>query len=391
MSGSGCIRRAVRGAASGALLLIAAALQPAAAQEPPVQPAMAAGPDAGRLQPLVDRMAGRVIERFGIEGMIVGISWQGRRSYFGYGSAGEAAFGPDTIVEIGSITKVFTTALLAEAIAEGRVGRDEPLSSLFPSRAFAPCTGRITALQLADFSSGLPEIPGNAPRRLAERGIDHYTGEDFLDWLARWNGNGDEPCALPAPYLYSNASVGLLGYVLADRLGEPWQELVRRRITDPLAMTSTFVHVPSEQRGRLAEGFNVEGNPAMAWPVFAWYAAGALRSTASDMLAFGEAALGHTAINGAVAPPALLAGLQSAMAPIYEPEGRLTGQGMAWIENPGDAEAGERPVYLKDGGTAGFNSVIVVNPGKDLAVFIAANRALSGIPRLGVQLSRHIR
>ncbi len=109
------------------------------------------------------------------------------------------------------------------------------------------------------------------------------------------------------------------------------------------------------------------------------------------MLAFGEAALGHPTINGNTTPPALIAGLKSAMTPIYEPEGMVIGQGMAWVQNPGDDEEGTRPVYLKDGGTDGFNSVIVVNPGKDLAVFISANRPDSGIPRLGVALARHIR
>ena len=385
-----CLARAVsrvrRMAMFAAVVVLAWAPVPHARAQ-----SVAVGPDAARLAPLVDRLAGRFIDRFSINGMIVGVSWQGRRSFFGYGSAGNAAFGPDTIVEIGSITKVFTTALLAEAMAEGKIGADETLRSLMPRRDFAPCTGQITALQLADFSSGMPELPGNVPRRLAERGIEHYTREDFLDWASRWSEDGGDDCILPAPYRYSNASVGLLGYILADRLGAPWEELVRRRITDPLGMASTAVRVRPEQEQRLAQGFNAAGNPAMPWPVFAWFAAGALRSTASDMLGFGEAALGHPMVNGNATPPALIAGLQRALTPVYEPQEQAFGQGMAWIENLGDEEDGTRPVYLKAGGTDGFNSVIVINPGKDLAVFISADRPFSGIPRLGVLLSRHIR
>ena len=378
------------GVALGGAFLLSAALaaEPAHAQ---ALSSVASGPDAERLGPLVNRMAGRVMERFGTNGMIVGVSFQGRRSYFGFAAPGGTAFDADTIVEIGSVTKVFTTALLAEAIAEGKVRADDTLQSVMPRRSFAPCTGQITVLQLADFSSGMPDSAGNLPRRLAERGIDNYTSEDFLNWVSRWRDEGGEDCDLPAPYRYSNASVGLLGYILADRLGEGWEELVRRRITEPLGMTSTAVRVPPDQQGRLAQGYGRDGNPVIPWPVFAWYSAGALRSSATDMLAFGEAALGHPTINGGTTPPALIAGLRTAMTPIYEPQGRLFGQGMAWVENPGDEEEGTRPVYLKDGGTDGFNSVIVVNPGKDLVVFIAANRADSGIPRLGVALSRHIR
>lgn len=378
-----------RAAAALALALsVVAAAPPAMAQAASF---MASGPDAEALRPLVDRLAGRVIERFSIRGMIIGVSWQGRRSFFGFGPVGEGTFGPDTIVEIGSITKVFTTALLAEAIADGKIRPDETLQSLMPDRSFARCTGQVTALQLADFTSGMPELPGNVPRRLAGRGIDRYSSRDFLEWVSHWSWDGGDGCELPAPYRYSNASVGLLGYILADRLDDRWEELIRHRITAPLGMSSTGVRVEPDQKGRLAQGYDTQGNPAMPWPVFAWFAAGALRSSATDMLAFGEAALGHPTINGATTPPALIEGLKSAMTPIYEPEGLIFGQGMAWVENSGDADEGQRPVYLKDGGTDGFNSVIVVNPGKDLAVFIAANRPMSGIPRLGVALSRQIR
>lgn len=50
-----------------------------------------------------------------------------------------------------------------------------------------------------------------------------------------------------------------------------------------------------------------------------------------------------------------------------------------------------RPVFLKVGGTDGFNSVVVVNPGKDLVVFVAGGQPKIGAERLGVALSRHIR
>jgi CubicO group peptidase (beta-lactamase class C family) len=182
----------------------------------------------------------------------------------------------------------------------------------------------------------------------------------------------------------------LLGYLVANRLGESWEELVRRRITGPLKMHDTVVRVPAEHRGRLAQGHGHEGQHVIPWPVFAWYAAGALRSTAADMLAFGEAALGHETINGGATPELLRRALKEAMAPVYRPEGQVFGQGMAWVENIGEADEGQRPVFLKVGGTDGFNSVIVINEGKNLAIFIAGSKP-SGVPRLGVALSRQIR
>lgn len=355
----------------------------------------AAGDDVAALRPVVERVIGSAVMAEAIAGLIVGISWQGRRSYFGFSGTGDAPFRPDTIVEIGSITKVFTTALFAEALNEGRMRRDAPIQSYLPARRLQPCTGQITPLQLADFTSGMPELPGNVPRALAERGIETYTREDFLDWVARWRPEPDADglaCALPAPYRYSNASIGLLGELVAEQLGKPWEALLHERITGPLRMHSTAVRVPPDQRARLAQGFGRDGRPAMPWPVFAWYAAGALRSTAADMLAFGEAALGaETTAEGAPVPPHLAAALRTAMQPVYQPADRPFGQGMAWVEDAGNPAAGQHPLFLKDGGTDGFNSVLVVNPAKTLAIFLCGNRPALGIPHLGTVLSRRIR
>lgn len=350
------------------------------------------GEEANELQPVVDRIVGAAVAREAIPGAIVGVSWRGRRSFFGYSGTGEMPYSANTVVEIGSITKVFTTALFAEAVDEGRMQPDAPLQSYLPGYRLRPCTAQVTPLQLADFTSGMPLLPSDAPRALAERGVGTYSTEAFLSWVSRWTPEGSESggCDLPASYRYSNASVGLLGYIVAERLGSPWEALLRERITGPLRMTSTAIRVPAEYRDRLAQGYGQQGQPVMPWPTFAWYAAGALRSDAADMLAFGEAALGHETINGAATPPSLIRALKQAMAPIYQPEGQVFQQGMAWIEDAGDPAEGQRPVFLKTGGTDGFNSVLVINPGKDLVVFIAASRPKSGVQRLGVALSRHI-
>jgi CubicO group peptidase (beta-lactamase class C family) len=387
------ITRSLRHAFACCLALLsgaAAAQDDSGAGAPAPLDAAVSGEPVERLRPLADRFVGTVVMRDMIPGAIVGVSQGGRRGYVGYSGSGGAAYGPDTIVEIGSITKVFTTALFAEAVAAGRMQPDAPIQAYMPDRQLRPCAGQITPLQLADFTSGMPELPGNAPRALAERGIDTYTASDFLDWVARWEPESRGGCGSPAPYRYSNASVGLLGYLVAERLGQPWETLVRARITGPLRMTSTTVRVPPEHRDRVARGYGVEGQPVMPWPVFAWYPAGALRSTAADMLAYGEAALGHDRVNGEAVPQSLTQALRTAMRPIYQPEGRDFCQGMAWIENVGDADAGQRPVFLKVGGTDGFNSVLVINPGKNLVVFIAASRPGLPIERMGVALSRHL-
>src|SRR5262249_45908897 len=133
----------------------------------------------------------------------------------------------------------------AEALVEGRMTRDAPLRSYMPKRRFQPCTARITALQLADFSSGMPTLPNNIPHQLRNRGIEHYTSRDFLNWVSHWSEGRD--CDLPAPYRYSNAGIGLLGYLVSERLGQPWARLIHERITGPLRMSDTVVRVPQDK------------------------------------------------------------------------------------------------------------------------------------------------
>ncbi|MBE7209617.1 MAG: beta-lactamase family protein, partial [Gluconacetobacter diazotrophicus] len=295
---------------------------------------------------------------------------------------GDRPLDPDSIVEIGSITKVFTTALLAETADAGLVDLDRPIGTYLPGVPLRPCTARITPTELADFTSGLPELPDDVPRRLDRRGLANYTPADFLRWLSRTVP--DTGCDLPAPYRYSNASVGLLGPILFHATGRPWRELLARTITVPLGMADTAID--PARPGRV-QGHLRDGRPAPPWPVFSWFAAGALRSTAADMLAFGEAALGHPRVGDRPVPPALVAALRRAMRPIYQPPGRFFSQGLAWASAP-DGTGGT--MAYKDGGTVGFTTILVVDPAKDCTLFLAADRAGIDMQRLGLQLMRAI-
>jgi CubicO group peptidase (beta-lactamase class C family) len=105
------------------------------------------------------------------------------------------------------------------------------------------------------------------------------------------------------------------------------------------------------------------GSAAPRWPVFAWYAAGGLRSTAQDMISFGEAYLGHKEVNDKPVSAELIAVMQLAQKPIYTmPNGNK--QAMAWVNNMGGGNPNLHPVIVKNGGTAGFGNVIAINPTK---------------------------
>src|SRR5438270_12195876 len=83
---------------------------------------------------------------------------------FSAGSSGSATpLDGNTVFEIGSITKTFTSALLADMVQRGEVKLDDPVSKFLPPTVHVPSRGgkQITLLDLATQSSGLPRLPNN--------------------------------------------------------------------------------------------------------------------------------------------------------------------------------------------------------------------------------------
>jgi CubicO group peptidase (beta-lactamase class C family) len=231
----------------------------------------------------------------------------------------------------------------------------------------------------------MPDNPVDAPRELRYRGIEHYTSADFFRWVSSWSPDGPPP----RPYEYSNAGIGVLGVMLADATANAWSDQLSKEILQPLGMESSFAG-PVNVRGRMAEGHLRNGQRAPQWPLYAWYAAGAIRSTAADMLRFGEANLGHHEIDGRPVPAELIAAMREAQEPRYTLPNGNAQQGMAWVINNGNGAPGMHPEIFKNGGTAGFSSVILVNPFKDAAVFIAVSQNDAPPAPVALAIGRHL-
>jgi len=304
-------------------------------------------------------------------GAIVAVSVHGRRYFFAYGHANDSGvpFTRDTLLEIGSCTKVFTATLFALGIDRNQIGPDDSAQKYMPD-GYTLRAQQLTPLELADFTSGMPDDPTNLPRELEQKSIQHYTVRDFLTWASNYQPRS----RLPAPYRYSNAGIGLLSYLMETATGKSWEDQVNTEIVQPLGMHDTTLRPTPEQEKRLAEGHTRGGQNAPRWPVFAWYAAGGLRSTAHDMISFGEANLGHEEVNGKAVSAELIAAMRLAQKPIYTIPKGVNKQAMAWMINMGQGNANLHPVIVKNGGTSGFGSVIAINPTKDAAIFIGMNQ-----------------
>jgi CubicO group peptidase (beta-lactamase class C family) len=329
-----------------------------------------AGARPGLAQPIPSDSAIRAIIAARVDsarapGIVVGVLENGRRRYVAHGSAGPGRPPLDehTIFEIGSISKTFTALLLADAVTRGEARLDQPVAELLPAGTVVPTRdGRaITLEQLATHRSGLPRLPGNLrPADPADPYADYDAARlhAFLRAyrLPRLPGDSAE---------YSNLGAGLLGHALVRRAGAPsWAALVQRRITGPLGMRESFVDVPAAARVRLAAGHDATMDTVPAWHLDALAGAGALRSTAADMLTYLAAQLDTTStqLGRAVA-------IARAPRAAYGGANRMA---LGWVVRG----AGARPVWWHNGGTGGFSTFAAFDPARRVAVVVLANASV---------------
>ena len=196
----------------------------------------------------------------------------------------------NTLYEIGSITKVFTSLILQEMADRGKLDIHDPISKFLPESVKTPTKDgkEITLLDLSSQISGLPRMPTNfAPADYSNPFAD-YTPEKLYEFLSSYKltrGIGEK-------YEYSNVGVGLLGYILSLVEGTDYETLVHKYVCDPLNMKSTFVSITPEFKKRLATGYNAGGYTVKNWDFSALPGAGALKSSVNDLLIFLEANLG---------------------------------------------------------------------------------------------------
>jgi D-alanyl-D-alanine-carboxypeptidase/D-alanyl-D-alanine-endopeptidase len=195
----------------------------------------------------------------------------------------------DSVFEIGSITKVFTSVILADMVVHGEVRLDTPVAQLLPSSVNVPRRDgkQITLLDLAMHISGLPRMPPDFKPADMENPFAGFDAPQLYAFLSGYK----LPREIGAQYEYSNLGVGLLGHALARKAGMSYGELLRIRILDPLGMNSTSIILSEDQKRRLATGYDASLQPTKNWDFDCLAGAGALRSTANDLLKFLAAAL----------------------------------------------------------------------------------------------------
>ncbi len=270
----------------------------------------------------------------------------------------------NTVFEIGSITKVFTSTLLAEMVERGEVKLDDPISRYLPGTVKSPeRKGRqITLRDLATQTSGLPRLPGNLrPASVANPYAD-YTVANLYEFLSSYTLTRD----IGSQYEYSNLGVGLLGHILSLHAGKSYEQLLVERVLVPLGMTNTGIRLTESMRSRLAQGFNAQGEPMSNWDLPALAGAGALRSTLADMLKFLSASLDSTKT-----PLGRVMARTRVTQHIADRPGNSIGLGWHIVEVFGST------ITWHNGGTGGYRAFIGLDEVKHRGVVILTNATVS--------------
>jgi serine-type D-Ala-D-Ala carboxypeptidase/endopeptidase len=322
-------------------------------------------------------LANRIDKQKQSVGIVVGVIDANGRRTISYGKLEKGDSRPldgSTLYEIGSITKVFTALLLADMVQRGEVKLDDPLSKYLPATVKVPQRDgqQITLVDLATHTSGLPRMPANfRPKDPGDPYVD-YTDEQLYAFLSSY----ELIRAVGVKFEYSNLGFGLLGHGLARRAGTNYEALVQARICEPLGMKDTRITLTPDMERRLAAGHSADLVTVPGWNIPTLAGAGALRSSANDLLSFLAAAMGYTDTKLAPAMKIMLSVKRPTGAPFMD-------TALGWtIDTRGGGE-----IIWKNGGTGGYRTFIGYAPRTGVGVVALSNASTgAGADDIGLHL-----
>lgn len=326
------------------------------------------------LSSLVDRHVHPLIQAKLSPGAVVGIHRNGETHFWPYGSTHlDQASLPDahTVYETGSVGKLFTCLMLAEAVRHGEVTLETTIEKLLPAGVVAPrFEGHpIRLWHLASHTSGLPREPDNMEPVLEGDPNRDYTEAKLWSCLGSLKLN-----RAPGVYEYSNLGAGLLAVLLEKRSGRNYQQLLQERITKPLGCDDTTLTLSASQRSRLAQPTSGELINSNWGTDDALHGAGAIRATAADTIKF--------AVSQFDLPDHPIAdSIQLTHQPMHQTtDGERIALG--WHVYPDDE------IYWHNGSTGGYHCFVAFHKTQRWAIALMANTSSYHITLAGERLTQ---
>ena len=160
---------------------------------------------------------------------------------------------PETLFEIGSVSKTFTATLAGYALTQDKMRLDDRASQHWPALQGSRFDG-ISLLDLATYTAGgLPlQFPDSVQKDQAQ----------IRDYYRQW-----QPTYAPGSQrLYSNPSIGLFGYLAARSLGQPFERLMEQQVFPALGLEQTHLDVPEAALAQYAQGYGKDDRPLRVGP-----------------------------------------------------------------------------------------------------------------------------
>ncbi|MDN3593552.1 serine hydrolase domain-containing protein [Zunongwangia endophytica] len=258
------------------------------------------------------------------------------------------------VFEIGSLTKVFTSTLLANLVLQHKIDLNKPIHSYFD---FPIGNKEITVLQLANHTSGLPKLPSNLDLDKADQSnpYKNYSKEDLKELLR----NKLEIISDPGTaYEYSNIGAGILGYLLEVQTDLTYEELLKKYIVAKYDMKNTST-ILNNINSDLVEGLDSNGNKTANWDLNALVGAGGILSNVEDLSKFAIAQLNQENKE-----------LELTRKTTFEiPEYQME-VGLAWKILKPDPE---NKWYMHNGGTSGYSTMFALDIENEIGIIILSN------------------
>ena len=346
--------------------------------------AFAAPMSETQLAEVVERTVTPLMNAQAIPGMAVAVIYQGQPHYFTFGKADVAAnkpVTPQTLFELGSISKTFTGVLGGDAIARGEIALGDPVAKYWPELTGKQWQG-IRMLDLATYTAG--GLPLQVPDEVTDTAS---LLRFYQNWQPQWKPGTTR--------LYANASIGLFGALAVKPSGMSYEQAMTTRVFKPLKLDHTWINVPKAEEAHYAWGYR-EGKAVHVSPGMLDAEAYGVKTNVKDMASWLIANMKPDSLQA----PSLKQGIAVAQSRYWRVGAMYQGLGWEMLNWPVDAKTvvggSDNKVALaplpvaevnppappvkaswvhKTGSTGGFGSYVAFIPEKQLGIVMLANKS----------------
>ena len=337
-----------------------------------------------RLADVVEKSITPLMKAQSIPGMAIAVIYQGQPHYFTFGKADVAAnkpVTPQTLFELGSISKTFTGVLGGNAIARGEISLGDPVTKYWPELTGKQWQG-IRMLDLATYTAG------GLPLQVPDEVTDSASLLRFYQtWQPRWKPGTTR--------LYANASIGLFGALAVKPSGMGFEQAMTTRVFKPLGLDHTWINVPKAEEAHYAWGYR-DGKAVLVSSGMLDAEAYGVKTNVQDMASWVVANMAPDNLQDA----SLKQGITLAQSRYWRVGAMYQGLGWEMLNWPVDAktvvEGSDNKVALaplparevnppappvkaswvhKTGSTGGFGSYVAFIPEKQLGIVMLANKS----------------